>query len=51
MHTRINMYYCSILKMRVDATGQPVSEDNHVNEHRGGDANAAIFGHCGRLMQ
>jgi len=28
-----------------------VSEDDHVNEHRGGDANTAIFGNGGRLLK
>ena len=43
--------YNSFLKLRVDATGQPVTEHNHVNEHGCGNANAAIFGHHGGLMQ
>ena len=40
-----------ILNIRIDVIGHPVTEHNHVNEHHGGNANAAIFSHCGRLMQ
>ena len=39
------------LKLRIDVAGKPMPEHNHVNEHGSGNANAAIFGHCGRLMQ
>ena len=31
--------------------GHPVTEHNHVNENHSGNANAAIFSHCGRLMK
>ena len=46
----VRIIHC-ILKLRIYATGQPVTEHNHVNEHHGGNANAAIFGHHLRLMQ
>jgi hypothetical protein len=39
------------LQLRVDASGQPVPKHNHVNEHRGGNANAAVLRHCGGLFQ
>ena len=39
------------LQLRVDATRQSVTEDDHVNERRGGNANAAIFGNGGRLLK
>ena len=35
------------LKLRVDVSGHPVPKHYHVNEHHGGNANAAIFSHCG----
>ena len=39
------------LKLRIDVIGQSVTEHNHVNERGRGNANAAIFSHCGGLMQ
>ena len=39
------------LKLRVDASGQPVTKHNHVNQHGSRNANAAILGNRRRLFQ
>ena len=39
------------LKLRIRATGQSVPKHNHVDQHRGRNANAAVLGHRLGLFQ